>query len=72
MLIGLFARRVTRTGLTLLFGAGIGGLLAFGIASMQGKYYLEIVLPGTLVGMLTGFATMRYGRRASPAPGMEA
>ena len=46
-------------------------LLAFAVAHIGGKYYLEIMLPGSLVGLLTGYATIRYGRGASmhPAPG---
>jgi hypothetical protein len=32
---------------------------------LQGGYYLEIVLPGTLVGLIVGFATQKYGK--SPA-----
>jgi hypothetical protein len=28
---------------------------------MQGGYYLEIVLPGTIVGLIVGFATQKYG-----------
>jgi hypothetical protein len=68
VLIGLFARKVDRLGWTLLFGLAVGALLAFGVAQMQGKYYLEIILPGTLVGLLTGYATIRYGRpRPVPA-----
>jgi hypothetical protein len=36
---------------------------------MGGKYYLEIILPGSLVGLLTGYATIRYGRApAAVAP----
>jgi ABC-type Fe3+-siderophore transport system permease subunit len=61
-IIGLFARKVQTLGWTLLFGTFIGALLAFFIALMQGKYYLQIILPGSLVGLLTGFATIRYGR----------
>jgi hypothetical protein len=68
VLIGLFARKVDRLGWTLLFGLAVGALLAFGVAQMQGKYYLEIILPGTLVGLLTGYATIRYGR-PRPVPG---
>ena len=68
LIIGLFARKVTSTGWTLFFGTLVGALLAFLVAAMQGKNYLEITLPGSLVGLLTGFATMRYGRPAvSPA-----
>ena len=68
-IIGAFARKVDRLGWTLAFGTFIGALLAFFIAQMQGKYYLEIILPGSLVGLLTGFATVRYGRPPAPAVG---
>jgi hypothetical protein len=64
-IIGLFARKVTSLGWTLAFGTFIGALLAFAVAHMGGKYYLEIVLPGSLVGLLTGYATVRYGRPPS-------
>jgi hypothetical protein len=64
-LIGLFARKVQSLGWTLVFGTFIGALLAFFIAHMGGKYYLEIILPGSLVGLLTGYATIRYGRAPS-------
>ena len=43
----------------------VGAFLAFLIALLQGGYYLEIVLPGTLVGLIVGFATQKYGK--SPA-----
>jgi hypothetical protein len=70
-IIGLFARKVTSLGWTLAFGTVVGALLAFAVAHIGGKYYLEIMLPGSLVGLLTGYATIRYGRGASmhPAPG---
>jgi hypothetical protein len=67
-LIGLFARRATRVSWTVIFGTAVGALLAFGIALLQGSHYLEIILPGTLVGLLTGYATMRYGQPAPSAP----
>jgi hypothetical protein len=65
VLIGLFARRATRVAWTVLFGTCVGALLALVIAILQGSHYLEIILPGTLVGLLTGFATMRYGKPAT-------
>ena len=64
-IIGLFARKVNSLAWTMVFGTFVGALLAFFIAQMGGKYYLEIILPGSLVGLLTGYATVRYGR--SPA-----
>ena len=67
VLIGLFARKAERAGPTVVFGTGVGALLALIIALLQGSHYLEIILPGTLVGLLTGYATMRYGRPRSPA-----
>ena len=66
-IIGAFARKVNHLGWTLAFGAFVGALLAFAVAHMGGKYYLEIMLPGTLVGLLTGYATLRYGRAPQPA-----
>lgn len=50
----------------LLFGLAVGAGFAFLIAAMpdpSGKhYYWEIVLPGSLVGAIVGYATQRYGR----------
>ena len=46
----------------------MGALFAFLVAAMpdpSGKhYYKEIMLPGSLVGMIVGYATQRY---ATPA-----
>ena len=67
-LIGLFARKAARVVPTVIFGTAVGALLALGIALLQGSHYLEIILPGTLVGLLTGYATMRYGRPATASP----
>jgi len=39
-------------------------LLAFLVAYMGGgKYYFEIMLPGSIVGLIVGYATQRYGER---------
>jgi len=64
--IGFFARRVRSLVWVTVFGLGVGLLLAFIVASLpdpSGKhYYLEIMLPGGLVGLIVGYATQRYGR----------
>src|SRR5262244_476788 len=60
-LIGFFARKVNSLPLGIVFGLGVGLLLAFIVARMQGGYYLDIMLPGGLVGLIVGFATQRYG-----------
>jgi ABC-type Fe3+-siderophore transport system permease subunit len=67
ILIGFFARKVKSLPATLIFGTAIGLLFAYFIAHMQGKYYFEIMLPGAIVGLLTGYATQRYGRNSQAA-----
>ena len=72
VLIGLFARKVVSAPMVVVFGLVIGLLLAWGVAAMpdpSGKhYYLEIMLPGAIVGMIVGFATARYGKAPRTAP----
>jgi predicted membrane protein len=53
--------------LGILFGLAVGFVLAFLVAHyLQHGYYFEIILPGSVVGMIVGYATQRYG--ATPAP----
>lgn len=71
VLIGFFARKVNSLPLGILFGLGVGLLLAYAVAAMPsatGKhYYFEIMLPGSLVGLIVGYATQRYGRSSHTA-----
>ncbi|MGH9552579.1 MAG: hypothetical protein ACRD3W_24580 [Terriglobales bacterium] len=71
ILIGYFAKKVNSLPLGLLFGLGIGLLLAYAVAAMpdpSGKhYYFEIMLPGGMVGMIVGYATQRFGQSAQLA-----
>ncbi|HET7150209.1 MAG TPA: hypothetical protein VFI60_02265 [Candidatus Acidoferrum sp.] len=69
VLIGFFARKVKSLPLGILFGLAVGALLALAIAAMPdaitGKhYYKEIIIPGSLVGLIVGYATQKFG--ASP------
>jgi hypothetical protein len=67
LLIGFFARKVKSVPLGILFGLVVGGLLAWGVVLMGNPYFWEIVLPGSLVGVIVGYATQRYGTApASP------
>jgi hypothetical protein len=63
--IGWFARKVNSLPLGIMFGLGVGLLLAFAVAAMpdpNGKhYYFEIMLPGGILGLIVGYATQRYG-----------
>jgi hypothetical protein len=69
--IGFFARKVNSLTLGVLFGLGVGLLLAWIVAAMpdpNGKhYYFEIMLPGSILGAVVGWATQRYGKTAQPA-----
>jgi hypothetical protein len=62
--IGFFANKVNSLPLGIVFGLGIGLLLAYLVAAMpdeNGKhYYLEIMLPGAIVGAIVGYATQKY------------
>ncbi|HEX9407995.1 MAG TPA: hypothetical protein VF975_11805 [Thermoanaerobaculia bacterium] len=59
---GWFARKVQSTVAGILFGLTIGAILAGIIVALQhGQHALEIMLPGTCVGAIVGWATQRYG-----------
>src|SRR3982750_4919248 len=60
--IGFFAKKFHSLPIGILFGLAVGALLAYLVALMQGGYYLEIILPGSLVGLIVGFATQKYGK----------
>src|ERR1700730_3057727 len=62
ILIGVFARNVHSLALGIVFGLGVGLLLAFIVAQMQHGYYFQIMLPGGMVGLIVGYATQRSGR----------
>ncbi len=70
LLIGWFSRTVRSVPLGILFGLAVGFVLAFIIAALPNAagdhYWFEIIVPGTLVGLIVGYATQRYGR--APAP----
>jgi predicted membrane protein len=62
ILIGVFARKVHSLALGIVFGLGVGLVLAFIIAQLQHGYYFQIMLPGGMVGLIVGYATQKYGR----------
>ena len=64
--IGFFARKVKSLPLGILFGLAVGAALAYASVALQRmdpsapKYFWSIMLPGSLVGGIVGFATQRY------------
>ena len=61
VLSGWYARKVQSTAKGVLLGSALGLLFAFAIAAMQHDHYLEIMLPGFVVGAIIGFLTQRMG-----------
>ena len=64
-LAGWFANRVRSIPAGVVAGLLLGAFFAFLVAmnpTPDGKYYYwEIMLPGSVVGMIVGYATQRYG-----------
>jgi ABC-type Mn2+/Zn2+ transport system permease subunit len=69
--IGFFARKVKSLPLGILFGLSVGALLAYAIVVLQRMdpnsppYFWSIMLPGSLVGVIVGYATQRYRERGT-------
>jgi hypothetical protein len=65
VLIGWFARKVNSLPIGIMFGLGVGLVLAWLVSFMQVQagqpaYYAEIMIPGAIVGLIVGYATQRH------------
>lgn len=73
---GWAAKRWDSMTVAVLVGLAVGLLLSFAVASMgdaQGNhYYLEIMLPGSILGLLVGFASQKFGKPAARTVGVAA
>lgn len=71
LIIGFFARKVKSLKSGLIFGGAVGLVLAFIIAVMPQEggqhYWLQIMIPGTIVGIILGYVTQKYGKEPKPA-----
>ncbi len=70
-LIGVFAYFIRKQTTVLVFGLGIGLLLAYLVAMQPDpdtgkRYYLQIMLPGGIVGLILGYVTAKYGGELQP------
>ena len=59
---GVFARKVHSVAWGMVFAGALATLFAYLVAAMEGRFYLEIILPGFIEGLLVGFLTQRYGK----------
>lgn len=66
VLVGWYAYRVHSMAKGLLVGLGVAAFFAFVIAAIPqpdgGHYWFQIMLPGSLVGLIVGYATQQFGR----------
>ncbi len=59
LIVGLVARKSQSTAIIVTVGLLVGALFAY-LVTIGGPYFWEIILPGSLVGVIVGFATAKY------------
>lgn len=68
VLIGWFAAKVHSLVAGMAVGLLISGFFAY-LVTMQPTngvyYYFEIILPGSILGLIVGYATQRYGKSSA-------
>jgi peptidoglycan/LPS O-acetylase OafA/YrhL len=70
-IIGWIATRARSPQTVIWAGLGVGALLAFIVAAFPQPdgthYWWQIMLPGSVLGLIVGYATLRYGKGRQPA-----
>ena len=59
LIVGLVARKSQSTALIVTVGLVVGAFFAY-LVTLGGPYFWEIILPGSIVGLIVGFATAKY------------
>ncbi|MFN2445349.1 MAG: hypothetical protein ABR606_07180 [Vicinamibacterales bacterium] len=59
LVVGLVARRTASLAVGVLVGLTVGAFLAY-LVTLGGPYFWEIMLPGTVLGAIVGYATFTY------------
>lgn len=75
LVTGLVAGFVARKVRSVPIGIVVGLLTGFALSSAIGAFpdekgnmhYFEIVIPGTILGAIVGYATQQFGRATAPA-----
>jgi hypothetical protein len=60
VIIGFFATKVRSLPLGILFGLVVGAFFAYLILLMNPGHALNIMLPGSLVGVIVGYAAQKH------------
>lgn len=68
-LVGWYALKVNSLAKGLIVGLLVSAFFAFLVAAMPqpdgGHYWVEIILPGAVLGLIVGYATQKFGKRRS-------
>jgi uncharacterized membrane protein (Fun14 family) len=69
VLIGLIARKVNSLTASVILGFVVAAIIALpfalGVDPATGKrYFWEIMIPGSIVGLIVGYATQKFGQPA--------
>ena len=68
LLIGFFSQKVHSLLWGTVFGLAVGAFFAYLILLMNPGHALNIMLPGSLVGLIVGYATQQHVPAAEPTP----
>jgi hypothetical protein len=60
VIVGFFATKVKSLALGVVFGLAVGAFFAYLILLMNPGHTLNIMLPGSLVGVIVGYAAQQY------------
>jgi hypothetical protein len=72
LLVGFFAQKVRSLLWGTVFGLAVGAFFAYLILLMNPGHTLNIMLPGSLVGLIVGYATQQHVASPEPrAPSLE-
>jgi hypothetical protein len=67
LIVGLVARKTQSIPIVVAVGVAVGAFFAY-LVTLNQPYFWEIILPGSIVGLIVGFATAKYrGVRSSTA-----
>jgi len=68
VIIGVFARKVHSLAIGTIFGLAVGAFFAYLILLMNPGHVLNIMLPGSLVGLIVGYAAQAQNASMSTSP----
>ena len=61
-LVAGFIAKQSTSALNVTLLSGLTGVVLSGLAAIPSGAYLEILIPGTVVGLLSGFITSKWGK----------